>query len=227
MLCQKLIVCWQLLATGKTTLLSRIRFTSPVSHCSQKDQDKRAQNNQLSKASNPFCYCKTKEHKCKAHFGNNKFWEEYTNEFSDKLFKLLKRGRKKSPLIFNGLLRNSTLCTWSFKIKERPHRVTVLWLFCVDLHIAGGKSAGFQRSHLCRFVILLHSSCTTGGVKYIEINSIPQITLANKRIKSILMTVFRRGFVALMHFFYCLWLLQGREVGTWCACVFLGTIWHL
>lgn len=44
----------QLLATGKTETLSRIRFTSPVSQCSQKTKTEGYKSNQLSKAPNPF-----------------------------------------------------------------------------------------------------------------------------------------------------------------------------
>lgn len=44
--------------------------------------------------------------------------------------------------------------------------------------------------------------CYTEGVKYIEINNIPQITFANKRITTILITVVTRGFVAPPFFFF-------------------------
>lgn len=56
-----------------------------------KDQDKRVQKQPIKQSSKSFFCCrKGKEHKCEAHFGNNKFREEYSNEFRDKLFKLLK-----------------------------------------------------------------------------------------------------------------------------------------
>lgn len=89
-----------------------------------------------------------------------------------------------------------------------------------------GKSAGFQRSHLCQFVVLLHSSRTTGGVKYIEINNIPQITLANKRIKSILVTILE-GDLLCLHFDLFLLLFVGltKKRGGYMKCVFvLGTM---
>lgn len=72
------------------------------------------------------------------------------------------------------------------------------------LQIVNGKSAGFQESHLCQFAVLLHSSCTTGDVKYIEINNIPQITLANKRLKLNSHDSFQKGICCastLMHLF--------------------------
>lgn len=79
---------------------------------------------------------------------------------------------------------------------------------------------------MCRFVVLLHSSRTTGGVKYIEINNVRQITLANKRIKSILVTVFE-GDLLCLHFDLFLLLFVGltQKRGGYMTCVFvLGTM---
>lgn len=76
---------------------------------------------------------------------------------------------------------------------------------------------------MCQFVVLLHSSRTTGGVKYIEINNIPQITLANKRIESILVTVLE-GDLLCLHFDLFLLLFVGltKKRGGYMKCVCFG-----
>lgn len=50
----------------------------------------------LKQSFNFFLLLQMKEYKCKVHFSYNKFWEEYTSNFWDKLFKLLKREEEKS-----------------------------------------------------------------------------------------------------------------------------------
>lgn len=91
MLRQELIVSGQLLATGKTELFPELDLHHPNPNVRKGGRDKRVQKQPIKQSSKSFFCCrKGKKLKCEAHFGNNKFREEYSNEFRDKLFKLLK-----------------------------------------------------------------------------------------------------------------------------------------